>query len=162
MRTLLVFVVGLLVGGSLVTTGAQGQANYPAFKVNHVGISVKDLNEAVKFYGEKLGFREVLRNPNGQSAYLQVSRDTFIELQQANAERPAGTVTHWGLETDNIKSAVAALKMRGVTVSEPGAPSAFSGGILANVNDPVYGRIELTEQPPDGKLRKASESWRQP
>jgi hypothetical protein len=45
-------------------------------------------------------------------------------------------------------------------VSEPGAPSAFTGGILANINDPVYGRIELTEQPPDGKLRKASESWK--
>jgi methylmalonyl-CoA/ethylmalonyl-CoA epimerase len=162
MRRVWVFVVGLVVGGSLVSIGAQNTAPYPTLKVNHVGIAVKDLNEAVKFYGEKLGFREVIRNPNGQSAYLQVSRETFIELQQANAERPAGTVTHWGLETDNIKNAVAALRSRGVMVSEPGAPSAFSGGILANVNDPTYGRIELTEQPADGKLRKASESWRQP
>ena len=45
-------------------------------------------------------------------------------------------------------------------VSDPGAPSAFTGGILANVTDPNTGRIELSEQPPDGKLRKATESWR--
>jgi len=45
-------------------------------------------------------------------------------------------------------------------VSEPGAPSAFTGGILANVTDPVYGRIELSEQPAGGKLRAASEAWK--
>jgi catechol 2,3-dioxygenase-like lactoylglutathione lyase family enzyme len=160
MRSLIVFVAGILVGVAIQTTGAQVPPNQPAVKLNHVGIAVKDLNEALKFYTEKLGFRDVIRNPNGQSAYLQVSRETFIELQQANQERPAGTLTHWGLETDNIKSTVATFRARGLMVSEPGAPSAFSGGILANVNDPVYGRIELTEQPPDGKLRKASESWR--
>jgi hypothetical protein len=44
-------------------------------------------------------------------------------------------------------------------VSDPGAPSAFTGGILANVTDPNAGRIELSEQPPEGKLRKATESW---
>jgi len=44
-------------------------------------------------------------------------------------------------------------------VSDPGAPSAFTGGILANITDPNTGRIELSEQPPEGKLRKATESW---
>ena len=94
------------------------------------------------------------------SAYIQVSRDTFVELQQSNPERPVG-LNHWGLEATDIKKAVATFRQRGATVSEPGAPSAFSGGILANVTDPISGgRIELSEQPPDGKLRKASESWR--
>jgi len=132
-------------------------------RLNHVAISVPDVGDALKYYGEKLGFREVVRNtsPQGQlmSAYIQVSRDTFIELQQANAQRPAG-LNHFGLEVSDIKGAVAAFRQRGLMVSEPGAPSAFTGGILANIADPNAGRIELSEQPPDGKLRKATEAWK--
>jgi catechol 2,3-dioxygenase-like lactoylglutathione lyase family enzyme len=158
-RTFAVFVAGVLVGAALQTTGAQVPPAQPAVRLNHVAVSVKDLSEALTFYGGKLGFREVVRNPNGQSAYVQVSRDTFLELQQANEQRPVG-LNHWGLEVPDIKSAVATFRQRGLTVTDPGAPSAFTGGILANINDPVFGRIELSEQPLDGKLRKASESWK--
>ena len=162
MRILVVFVAGLLLGAAMQTIGAQAPPSQPAVRLNHVALTVKDLPEAVKFYQEKLGFQEVVRNPNGRSAYLQISRDTFLELQQqANEQTPLG-LNHWGLEVQDIKSTVAAFRQRGLTVSEPGAPSAFTGGILANLTDPVYGRIELSEQPPDGRLRKATESWRQP
>lgn len=162
MRTLVVFFSGLALGAAVQTIGAQGPPNQPAVRLNHVAVTVKDLPEAVKFYQEKLGFQEVVRNPNGRSAYLQISRDTFLELQQqANEQTPLG-LNHWGLEAQDIKTTVAAFRQRGLTVSEPGAPSAFTGGILANLTDPVYGRIELSEQPPDGRLRKATESWRQP
>ena len=159
MRTVLVFVAGILVGTAVETAIAQNQR--PKVRLNHIAISVKDLAGAVQFYQQKLGFNEVVRNPNGQSAYIQVSRDTFLELQVANEQRPAGQITHWGLETPDIKATAVQLRQRGLTVSEPGAPSAFTGGILANVTDPDYGRIELTEQPADGgKLRKATESWK--
>ena len=158
MRIVLVFVVGALVGSSIQSTVAQSPR--PNLRINHVGISVKDLPAALAFYQEKLGFNEVIRNPNGMSAYIQVSRDTFIELQVANAERPAGQLTHFGMETNDIKTTVGRLRQRGLTVSDPGAPSPFSGGILANITDPVYGRIELTEQPEGGKLRAASNAWK--
>ncbi len=157
MRIILVFAVGILVGSAMQSTIAQSPR--PNLRLNHVGISVKDLPEALKFYQEKLGFTEVVRNPNGMSAYIQVSRDTFLELQ-ASQERPVGQVTHFGMETNDIKATVGQLRQRGLTVSDPGAPSAFTGGILANVNDPVYGRIELSEQPAGGKLRAATEAWK--
>ena len=159
MRSVVVFMAGVLIGVAIETTGAQTPANQPAVRLNHVGIGVKDLQDALKFYGEKLGFREVVRNPNGMSAYIQVSKDTFLELQQVAADRPVG-LTHFGLEAQDIKATVATFRQRGLMVSDPGAPSAFTGGILANLNDTTYGRIELAEQPPDGKLRKASESWK--
>ena len=158
MRIVLVFVAGILVGTAMQTTVAQSAR--PNVRLNHVGISVKDLAGAVQFYKDKLGFTEVVRNPNGMSAYIQVSRDTFLELQVANAERPAGQLTHFGMETNDIKATAAQLRQRGLMVSDPGAPSPFSGGILANVTDPIYGRIELTEQPPGGKLRAASNAWK--
>jgi len=163
MRGFFLFLTGILVGTAIHTTVGQAQLSQPPVRLNHVAISVPDVADAVKYYGEKLGFREVVRNANPQgqlmSAYIQVSRDTFIELQQANAQRPAG-LNHFGLEVSDIKGAVAVFRQRGLTVSEPGAPSAFTGGILANITDPNAGRIELSEQPPDGKLRKATEAWK--
>ncbi len=163
MRGFFLFVAGILVGTVIQTTVAQSPAAQPAVRLNHVAISVPDVAQAMTWYGEKLGFREVVRNTNPQgqlmAAYIQVSRDTFIELQQANAQRPAG-LNHFGLEVPDIKNTVATFRQRGLMVSDPGAPSAFTGGILANITDPNAGRIELSEQPPEGKLRKATESWK--
>src|SRR5262245_25586835 len=163
MRGFLLFVAGIVVGAAVQATGAQAPPNQPALRLNHVAISVPDLAQALNWYNEKLGCREVVRNTNPQgqlmAAYIQVSRDTFIELQQSNPQRPVG-LNHFGLEATDIKNTVATLRQRGLTVSDPGAPSAFTGGILANITDPNTGRIELSEQPPEGKLRKATESWR--
>ncbi len=163
MRGVVLFVAGILVGTAVHVAIAQGQPKTIG-RMNHVAVSVANINEALKWYGDKMGFREVVRNTNPQgelmSAYIQVSRDTFVELQQANAQRPAG-LNHWGIEVPDIKAAVADYRARGLTVSEPGAPSAFTGGILANITDPITGgRIELSEQPAEGKLRKATNEWR--
>ena len=163
MRGFLLFTAGILVGTTFQAITAQSPSSQPAVKLNHVAISVPDIAQALTWYGDKLGFREVVRNTNPQgqlqSAYIQVSRETFIELQQSNAQRPVG-INHFGLDVANIKTAVATFRQRGLMVSDPAGPSAFTGGILANITDPNAGRIELSEQPPDGKLRKASESWK--
>ncbi|HYR85580.1 MAG TPA: VOC family protein, partial [Terriglobia bacterium] len=128
MRGFFLFVAGILVGTVIQTTVAQSPAAQPAVRLNHVAISVPDVAQAMTWYGEKLGFREVVRNTNPQgqlmAAYIQVSRDTFIELQQANAQRPAG-LNHFGLEVPDIKNTVATFRQRGLMVSDPGAPSAF-------------------------------------
>jgi len=78
MRSLVLFVAGVLVGAAIQTARAQIPPNQPAVRLNHVAIAVKDLSEALTFYQDKLGFREVVRNPNGQSAYCQISRETFL------------------------------------------------------------------------------------
>jgi len=96
---------------------------------------------------------------NQTAIYLQVSKSTFIELQQANAQRPAG-VNHFGLEAPNIKNTVATFKQRGATATEPGAPSGFSHAILANVTDVNGLRIELAEMGPESLQRKAMDSWK--
>lgn len=165
MRGIVLFVAGIFVG-TLVQVGvAQGPSTQPNVRVNHVAISVANIHEALTWYQDKMGFREVIRNTNAQgelqSAYIQVSRDTFVELQQSNPQRPVG-LNHWGLEVADMQAAVATFRQRGATVSDPAdKPSAFSGGYLANVTDPHSGgRIELSYQPADGKLRKASDAWK--
>jgi catechol 2,3-dioxygenase-like lactoylglutathione lyase family enzyme len=165
MRSLMVFAAGLIcglavqvgvaqTGDSLATTGVV---------LNHVGLAVPSIPEAAAFYKEKLGLKEAFRNSDAQgnptAMYLQVSKNTFIELQPANAQRPAG-ISHFGLETPNIKATVATFKQRGATASEPGAPSGFSHAILANVTDLNGLRIELAELPADSLQRKASDNWK--
>ena len=93
------------------------------------------------------------------SAYVQVSKNSFIEIQEANAQRPAG-VSHFGLAVDSIEDAVKYFRASGVMASDPGAPSAFSHARLANATDLNGIRIELAELTPESLQRKASDSWK--
>jgi len=162
MRGLVLFVAGILVGAAVQTTIAQNERP-GVVGLNHVGVAVPDIPAAAAYYTEKLGFKEAFRNsdPQGQptAIYMQISRDTFLELQQSNAQRPAG-VTHFGLVVENMKAAVAAFRARGATAGDPGPPSAFSKAILSNVTDLNGVRIELAELTPDSLQRKAAESWK--
>ena len=165
MRGVVIFAAGLICGLAVQVGVAQTGDSVATTGVvlNHVGLAVPSIPEAAAFYKEKLGLKEAFRNSDAQgnptAMYLQVSKNTFIELQPANAQRPAG-ISHFGLETPNIKATVAAFKQRGATASEPGAPSGFSHAILANVTDLNGLRIELAELPADSLQRKASDSWK--
>ena len=164
MRGPILFVVGVLCGVTVHTMFAQSDTSSTTGVVlNHVGLRVPSIPDAAAFYKEKLGFREAFRNSDAQgnptAIYLQISKGTFLELQPANAQRPAG-LDHFGLEAPNIKAAVAAFKQRGATATDPGAPSAFSHAILANVTDLNGLRIELAELGPDSLQRKAMDSWK--
>jgi len=160
MRAIVLFVAGILVGLAVQTGVAQKRTEV---YVNHVGIAVPSVPDALAYYTQKMGFREAFRqnSPDGKlvSAYVQVSRNTFIELQEANAQRPAG-VSHFGLAVDSIEDAVKMFRAGGVTSSDPGAPSAFSHARLANATDLNGVRIELAELTPESLQRKASDSWK--
>jgi catechol 2,3-dioxygenase-like lactoylglutathione lyase family enzyme len=161
MRTMLVFVVGILVGVAAQATLAQN-AQSQVQMMNHVGINVPNIPEAITYYTQKMGYKEAFRATNDKGeptlVYLHISRDTFLELGQANAQRPAG-FTHYGLVVNNGSAAVSLFKQRGLTVSEPNV-SANTKAILANITDPYMGRIELTEITPDSLQRKALDAWK--
>jgi len=78
---------------------AQGNRLAGMNYVNHVAISVANFDEAFAFYTQKMGFREAftVRDDKGQPllAYVQASRNTFVELQPANANRPPSTDPPW-------------------------------------------------------------------
>ena len=161
MRGIALFIAGVMCGLVVQTTMAQNEAS--GVVLNHVGLSVPSIPDAAAFYTQKMGFKEAFRNSDAQgnptAIYLQISKSTFLELQQSNAQRPAG-VNHFGLEAPNIKAAVALFKQRGAMATDPGAPSAFSHAILANVTDLNGLRIELAELGPDSLQRKAMDSWK--
>lgn len=161
MRTSVVFLMGLLLGSALSTVLAQGRTAGTK-GVNHVAMSVDNFDEALAFYTQKMGFREVLNVHNEQNqptlAFVQASRDTFLELAPANANRPAG-FTHFGLLVDDINDTVAVLRQRGVLVTDP--RSVGDQWMVANVTGPGSIRIELTQLGPESVPMKATTSWGQ-
>jgi len=161
MRGLMLFVAGIVVGLAMQATLAQSQN--AGVSINHVGVAVPSIPDAAAFYEQKMGFKEAFRNTNPQGTvtamYIQVSKNTFIELQQASERQPAG-ISHFGMEAPNINATVAFFKAHGAMASEPGAPSAFSKARLANVTDLNGVRIELAELGPESLQRKAIESWK--
>jgi catechol-2,3-dioxygenase len=161
MRGAVLFAAGLFTGLAVHVAMAQS-ANTGVSMMNHVGINVPNIPDAVKYYTEKMGYREAFRvtDNGGQPTlvYMHVSRNTFLELQQTGADRPAG-FTHYGLVVDNAAASVAAFRNRGATVTNVTA-SAGTKVNLANITDPYMGRVELVEITPDSLHAKAIQNWK--
>jgi catechol 2,3-dioxygenase-like lactoylglutathione lyase family enzyme len=155
------FLAGLTVGLTIQSALAQG-GNRGVVMMNHLGVNVPDIPQAVSYYTEKMGYKEAFRvtGDNGQPTlvYMQISQNTFLELNQANAQRPAG-VTHYGLVVDKAVDAVRMFRERGLMVSDA-TLSAGTKAVLANITDPYMGRIELVEITPESAHRKAINAWK--
>jgi catechol 2,3-dioxygenase-like lactoylglutathione lyase family enzyme len=160
MRGLYLFIGGVLVGLAVQMATAQNQ-NRDIVGVNHVGISVENLDEAITYYTETLGFPEAFRvvNDEGQIAlvYVQVSQNTFVELQPANPQRPPG-INHFGVHVENMAAVTEMFKARGAEVTEIRLSS--TNAVLSNVIDLNGIRMELAELPPESLHRQAMERWR--
>jgi catechol 2,3-dioxygenase-like lactoylglutathione lyase family enzyme len=160
MRGAMLFAAGLFAGLAVHVAVAQN-ATPNVVMMNHVGINVPNIEEAVKYYTEKMGYREAFRVFDDQKqprlVYMQISKNTFLELNPANAQRPAG-FTHYGLHVENVAEAVARFRKSGLKVSDTNVSD--TKAILANITDPYMGRIELAQLPPESMHYKAIQSWK--
>lgn len=160
MRGLMLFVAGILVGLGVQNAVAQSQ-NKGLVGLNHVALSVPNLDEAVAYYTKTMGFPEAFRNVDekGQTTlvYVQISKNTFVELQPANAQRPAG-INHLGIHVENMAAATAMFKQRGANLSE--TRTSPTKAILSNITDLNGVRIELAELPAESLHRQAMERWK--
>ena len=159
MRRAMLFAAGLLTGLAVHVVLAQN-ANSGVVMMNHVAINVPNIPDAVMYYTEKMGYREAFRvnDDTGQPrlVYMHISRNTFLELNQANAQ-PAG-FGHYGLHVEKVADAVTRFRKNGLTVSD--VNTSDTKAILANITDPYMGRIELAELPPESLHYKAIQSWK--
>ena len=159
MRGCMLFVAGILVGLTVQTAVAQSQ-NRGLVGLNHVGISVPNLDEAVAYYTKTLGFPEAFRNLDAKGqptlVYVQISKNTFVELQPANG-RPTG-INHLGIHVEKMPDATAMFRQRGAKVAE--IRTSGTKAILNDVTDLNGIRIELAELPPESLHRQAMERWK--
>lgn len=152
------FVCGMLVAALLLQSGVAQDRSRRG--VNHVGISTHDYDAALAFYKDTLGAKEAftLRNPDGsvRLTYLQLSRDTFVELLPVSADQPAG-VRHIGIETDDVEASVAVLRASGLAVDDPTV--GVSKARVARIEDPSGVQIEVMQIGPDSLQRRAIDTW---
>ncbi|MEM3086198.1 MAG: methylmalonyl-CoA epimerase [Halobacteria archaeon] len=125
-------------------------------KLDHVGIAVKDLKEAIKLYeavGLKVDHIEEVPSEKVRTAFIQVGEVAKIELLESTApdgpvakaiEKRGEGVHHVALAVDNIEAAMEAAKRAGlVLVNDRPRPGAH--GTKVNFVHPKSARGVLLE-----------------
>jgi methylmalonyl-CoA/ethylmalonyl-CoA epimerase len=129
-----------------LTALAQSDAGDLDFAIDHVGISVANLEESVNWYVEKLGFeltRPMNRNPNSTMNIAAIRKGDFtIELFEIEGAAPLPEyrrdpsadlrvhgLAHFAFKVDNALAFQAELEAKGVEVvmraSEDGRSNFF-------------------------------------
>jgi catechol 2,3-dioxygenase-like lactoylglutathione lyase family enzyme len=158
----MLFVTGLLVGVGLHTVAAQSDKspNTGLVQMNHVGMNVPDLDKTVEYYTKTLGFPEAFRvndaQGNARLVYVQVSENTFFELQPG-PDRPAA-INHVGIHVENMAAATEMFKKRGVMIGD--IRESDTKAVLNNITDINGLRIELAELGPASLHRQAMNRWK--
>ena len=110
-------------------TGSSG-GKARAVGINHVGLEVGDIDEALAFYGAL--FELTLRSRSERHAFIDLG-DQFINLSAPRSQSPDDG-RHLGFVVDDPEAAKAALRARGVELIGPRGN---------NFRDPWGNRIEI-------------------
>lgn len=129
-------------------------------KINHVGIAVKDIEEALKFWRDAMGIElqhiEEVESQKVKVAFLPVG-ESEVELLEATAEdtgvtkfitEKGGGMHHLCIEVDDITAKLTELKGKGIRlineepVELPGRKMAFvhpkaTGGVLLELYEVI-------------------------
>lgn len=130
-------------------------------KIDHIGIAVKSIEEALRFYVEALGLRlsriEAVEEQKVRAALLPVG-ESRIELLEATsddspiarfmAKRGEG-IHHICFEVEDLRAALAELKRRGVKLVDEEPRVGAEGKLVAFVHPSAAGGvlIELNQKP---------------
>ncbi|HEX3900877.1 MAG TPA: VOC family protein [Mycobacteriales bacterium] len=111
--------------------------------VHHVAINVRDVDEAVAFYVDRLGMTERADRPDFgfPGAWLDAG-DRQVHLVQGDT--PGNVGQHFALRLTDLDAAVAELRDAGVEVTDV-IEVAPSSGRQAFLSDPSGNGIELNE-----------------
>ncbi len=133
---------------------------FKTLKVDHIGIAVKDLEQAKKFYTEVLGMtvmgEETVEQQKVKVCFIPCG-DSEVELLESTApdgpiakfiEKNGEGVQHIALRVDNIEAAIADLKEKGVRMIDEAPRYGAGAAKIAFVHPKATGGIllELSER----------------
>jgi len=103
-RSITLFAAGIVVGAFLMQPSPAQQAaqqkQSTGLRLNHVGIYAKDYDETMRFYTQTIGLKEAftVKDAAGKPTltYLQITKDTFLEIAPATGDRAVG-LSHIGI-----------------------------------------------------------------
>jgi catechol 2,3-dioxygenase-like lactoylglutathione lyase family enzyme len=155
------FASGIVVGAFLMQPTSAQQRNSTGLRLNHVGIYAKDYDESMRFYTQTVGLKEAftIKDAAGKPtlSYLQITKDTFLEIAPATGDRQVG-LSHIGIWPENLANTVAALRQRGVKVDDPRTGATLTS--ITNATDPNGIRLELLDFLPGSLPKKAMDDWK--
>jgi len=124
-------------------------------KINHIGIAVKSIKEAAKFWenlpGLKITGTEVVESQKVKTAFLPTG-DSEIELLEATdeespiakfIEKKGEGVHHIALQVDNIEEALAELKEAGIRLIDETPRDGAGGARIAFLHPKATGGVLL-------------------
>ncbi|MDF1538477.1 MAG: VOC family protein [Candidatus Thorarchaeota archaeon] len=112
-----------------------------------IGIYVDDINKAVDFYCEKLGFEEVKRYNNDCIVQLKNNGPTVILEKTDNpspAKYPEDSQVVLCIATDDIKETSEKLRTQGVEFLQE-HPEEFVAGLFMVIRDPAGNTLQLLQ-----------------
>lgn len=128
---------------------------FKTLKVDHIGIAVKDLEQAKKFYTEVLGMtvmgEETVEQQKVKVCFIPCG-DSEVELLESTSpegpiakfiEKNGEGVQHIALRVDNIEAAIADLKAKGVRMIDETPRYGAGGAQIAFVHPKATGGILL-------------------
>lgn len=129
-------------------------------KIDHIGIAVKNMDEALAFYRDTLGIAsagtEVIEEQKVKVAFLPLG-DTELELLESTApdgpvakfiEKRGEGIQHIALRVDSIEAALAELKDKGFTLIDQQPRYGAGNARIAFLHPKATGGIllELSER----------------
>ena len=124
-------------------------------RVDHIGIAVKDIEQAKKFYTEFLGMKalgeEVVEEQKVKVCFIPCG-DSEIELLESTSpdgpiakhiEKKGEGIQHIALRVDNIEAAIADLMAKGVRMIDEKPRYGAGGAKIAFVHPKSTGGILL-------------------
>ena len=130
-------------------------------RIDHVGVAVDDLDEAVALYSERLGMpvehRETVEEQGIEAVLLGVGEGHIELLRPLEAESPVGRfldrngpgLHHVAYETNDIQSALDAARAAGLRLIDEGPRTGIRNSRVAFLHPKSTGGVltELVEAP---------------
>jgi methylmalonyl-CoA/ethylmalonyl-CoA epimerase len=133
---------------------------FKVLKVDHIGIAVKDLAEAKKFYTDVLGMKvqgeETVEQQKVKVCFVPCGDSELELLESTSPEGPIAKfiekngegIQHIALRVDSIEKALADLKSQGVRLIDESPRYGAGGASIAFIHPKATGGIllELSER----------------
>ena len=123
--------------------------------IDHVGIAVKSIDEALNFWESSLGVkcsgRETVEGQKVTTAFLPV-RESEIELLEATSEespiakfieKRGEGIHHLALRVDDLEACLAELKAKGIKLIDETPRKGAGGAMIAFIHPKAAGGILL-------------------
>lgn len=124
-------------------------------KINHLGIATKGIDDALKFWQDALGLKnvhtETVEEQKVRVAMLPIG-ETKIELLEATSddspiakflEKRGGGIHHIAVEVENIEASLAKLKSEGARLIDESPRVGAEGCLIAFVHPASSGGVLL-------------------